>query len=459
MLRSHLQRLFNPPRSYERLGEEDREQDEIEACVTPEAPASAPFSWLEYGIFLWLGVSMLWAWNMFFAAAPYFQRRFDSDPWVRKNFQSSIISVSCITNLSSVFVLAKLQKNACYPRRIKTSILLNIIVFTLLALSTVLFRNVAIRIYFAFVLLMVFAASLVTGTNQNGVFAYVAGFGRDEYTQGIMIGQGVAGVLPCIVQMLAVLVIPDATETVNQETAEYQSAKSAFAYFTTATGVSAIAFFAFLYLNRMQRSRRIVLKHTNIPALVSDEDEAPVKKSIPLYVLFRKLHWTASAIFICFAVTMAFPVFTAEIHSVRESENTVPPPIFRAAAFIPLAFLFWNLGDLLGRMFAGIPALKKLTHRPFLLFMASVARILFIPLYLMCNVRGEGAKIKSDFFYLFIVQLLFGITNGYLCSVCMMGASDWVEEDEREASGAFMGLMLVAGLTSGSLLSFFIGKV
>ena len=42
---------------------------------------------------------------------------------------------------------------------------------------------------------IVFTASLAAGFCQNGVFAYVAGFGMGEYTQAIMIGQAVAGVL------------------------------------------------------------------------------------------------------------------------------------------------------------------------------------------------------------------------------------------------------------------------
>ena len=36
----------------------------------------------------------------------------------------------------------------------------------------------------------------------------------------------------------------------------------------------------------------------------------------------------------------------------------------------------------------------------------------------------------------------------------MMGAAGWVDVEEREAAGGFMGLMLVFGLTAGSLLSF-----
>ena len=73
----------------------------------------------------------------------------------------------------------------------------------------------------------------------------------------------------------------------------------------------------------------------------------------------------------------------------------------------------------------------------------------------LCNIRGKGAIVESDFFYLVVVQMLFGLSNGYLGSTCMIGAGQWVEPDEREAAGGFMGLCLVAGLAFGSLASFF----
>jgi equilibrative nucleoside transporter 1/2/3 len=49
---------------------------------------------------------------------------------------------------------------------------------------------------------MAFFTSVATGLCQNGVFAYVAGFGKEEYTQGIMTGQAIAGVLPCVARAL-----------------------------------------------------------------------------------------------------------------------------------------------------------------------------------------------------------------------------------------------------------------
>jgi equilibrative nucleoside transporter 1/2/3 len=131
--------------------------------------------------------------------------------------------------------------------------------------------------------------------------------------------------------------------------------------------------------------------------------------------------------------------------------------LFQTPSFVPLAFLFWNTGDLLGRLLPAVPRLS-LIHRPKLIFVLAIARVGFIPLYHLCNIRGQGAVVNSDLFYLVVVQLLFGISNGYLGSMCMMGAAEWVEPEEREASGGFMGLCLVAGLAFGSLISFFAAK-
>jgi equilibrative nucleoside transporter 1/2/3 len=385
---------------------------------------------------------------MFLAAAPYFQTRFESSDWILKHFQSAIITVSTVANLGSMLILTKMQREASYPKRIIASLVINMICFTLLAISTSVFRDLSADGYFGFLMAVVLVASLATGFCQNGVFAFVSGFGVSEYTQGIMTGQAVAGVLPCIVQIISVLSVPerDAREGAGQE-----SPKSAFAYFMTATGVSAITLVAFLYLlqrhRRQNEAKRIVECVNGAEELAYSE-----RKVVGMVTLFKKLRWLAMGVIICFAVTIAsFPVFTAEILSVNPRSTS--SRFFSPACFIPLAFLVWNVGDLAGRLLPLIPKLSLVYHTP-LAFVISTSRVVFIPLYLLCNIRGRGAIISSDIFYLFVVQFLFGLTNGYIGSSCMMGASEWVADDEREAAGGFMGLMLVVGLTVGSLLSF-----
>ena len=384
---------------------------------------------------------------MFLAAGPYFQHRFESNEPILRNFQSAELSVSTITNLGSMFVLTKLQARASYPKRIMASLIINIAIFTLLAMSTRLFLGVSASVYFAFLILVVFGTSLATALCQNGVFAYVSGFGREEYTQGIMAGQGVAGVLPCIAQIVSVLSVP---EMVVNGGVPQKATTSAFAYFLTATVVSTIALLAFALLLSRHGSRQ---RHKSVMDGGDGDDEnvEAQRESIPLYTLLRKLFWLAGAIFLTFAITMFYPVFTQQIESVWPISGSLR--LFQPASFIPLAFLFWNVGDLLGRLAPVIPALS-LASRPRVLFMLSLARIVFIPMYLLCNIHGRGARFSSDTFYLVVVQFLFGLSNGYIGSSCMMGFVEWVDIEEREAAGGFMSLCLVAGLTVGSLLSF-----
>ncbi|KAK4974751.1 hypothetical protein LTR66_011048 [Elasticomyces elasticus] len=407
------------------------------------------FDWVEYAIFFLLGISMLWAWNMFLAAGPYFQHRFESNDWVNRNFQAAELSVSTVANLGSMLVLTQLQANASYPKRITVSLIINMVTFTLLALSTRFFLGVTAAGYFGFLITMVFATSLATGLCQNGIFAYVSGFGQRKYTQGIMTGQAVA-VSPS--EHGGRRLSPHQDGPPAPDVPSPVRSTAAFLYFLTATGISILTLVSFAYLASRHRSR------TDTKVAVDERSAAedlptPEHKSIPLLRLLRKLSWLACAVFLTFAVTMVFPVFTQRIVSVSDPSDA--PTILQPATFIPLAFLVWNIGDLLGRLLTAVPALS-LTSYPRLVFILAALRVVFIPLYHLCNIGGKGAVVKSDWFYLIIVQLLFGFTNGFLGSTCMMGAGEWVDEGEREAAGGFMGLCLVAGLTAGSLASFFV---
>jgi equilibrative nucleoside transporter 1/2/3 len=389
---------------------------------------------------------------MFLAAAPYFQTRFADNEKILASFQPAITSVGCVTNLSSMIILAQLQKGASYPKRIISALSINIVVFTLLAISTSYFRVVSSTGYLVFTLIMVFTTSVATGLCQNGAFAFAASFGRPEYIQAIMTGQAVAGVLPSVAQILSVLAVPTpdhrATAAEESQVMNNENTTSAFIYFLTATGISILSL---LSVFPLVRKHNRILERDMMASMTSiEEAEQAKRKVVSMWILYKKLHWLAISVFICFAVTMFFPVFTQKVVSIIPEDQA--PPLFRSAAFIPLGFLVWNLGDLTGRLMSLGPFAVR--HRPIPLFVLSLLRVGFIPMYLLCNIQGNGAIIKSDAFYLLVVQLGFGVTNGYLSSSCMMGANEYVDEGEREAAGGFMAVNLVAGLTAGSLLSF-----
>ncbi|KAK4561569.1 hypothetical protein LTR86_004248 [Recurvomyces mirabilis] len=447
-----LKKLWRGEQPYEPL-----EHDVIDEGVQHEPTnKQKDFSYVEYSIFVLLGVSMLWAWNMFLAAGPYFQHRFRSNNWISQNFQAAELVVSNTTTLCAMLVLTRLQAGASYSKRIISSLAINMFVFTLLALFTKVGLGMSAERYFGFLMVIMFAASMATGLCQNGIFAYVSGFGQPAYTQGIMTGQAVAGVLPCIAQIISVVGIrghgrpPPPDDGAPPPGPPPVNPNSAFSYFLTATIIAAITLAAFTYL--LARNRQSPKLQDNSTPDLDPINEPEERKQVPLSILFRKLYWLASAVFTTFGITMMFPVFTQQIVSVRPHDQQ--SPLLQPPSFIPLAFLFWNTGDLLGRLATAVPRLS-LIQRPRIVFGLAVSRVAFVGLYHLCNIRDRGAVVESDFFYLVVVQLLFGLTNGYVGSTCMIGAGDWVDPDEREAAGGFMGLCLVAGLTVGSFASFF----
>ncbi|RFU31097.1 hypothetical protein B7463_g5260, partial [Scytalidium lignicola] len=455
-----LFRKSDAEQSYEPLENGSMEDDGLISSVSEVVHQDGePFSWFEYSVFLLLGIAMLWAWNMFLAAAPYFQSRFQDSDAILSRFQSAILSVSTITSLTSILVLANMQSKASYLKRIMHSLELNVVVFGLLALSAFTFRDISPGIYLGFLLLMVFLTSVAAALCQNGTFAFAASFGRAEYIQAIMTGQGIAGVLPAIAQIVTVLAFPEpnAWDGSDDDTDALDSKKdgstAAFIYFLTASIISVLTLLAVIPL--IKRHNRLIESRMMSSTTSIEEAERANRKVVGLWAMFKKLHWLAGAVFLCFTITMFFPVFTQKIVSVIPSEDA--PRLFQPQTFIPLGFLLWNIGDLSGRLLTIFPF--SLSHKPIFLFVFSIARVVFLPMYRLCNIENHGALINSDAFYLIVVQLGFGLTNGWLGSSCMMTAPEWVEDGEREAAGAFMVLMLVAGLTSGSFLSFTVADV
>ncbi|KAI1431648.1 nucleoside transporter [Xylaria sp. CBS 124048] len=451
-LRSLFQKADAGDQEYQPLYEEGR-------SLEPEGnddDLDVPFSWVEYGVFLALGIAMLWAWNMFVAAAPYFQFRFQADDWALQNFPSAIISVYTLTTLGSMTVLAHKQHSASYTFRISSALYLTVVVFALLTISSKTFLHVDSTTYLAFVLMMVAFSAVGCGLMQNGALVLASSFKRPEYLQAIMAGQGIAGVLPSLVQVISILV--SSRPGIIQETTstEADKATAAFIYFLTAVIISIVTLFAFGPL--VHRHNKKIEKQAagRMTASMTSDDEAEdaPRTIVPMTTLFRKLFWVATGVFVCFVVTMLFPVFTPKIMSVTPPENA--GALLQPAAFVPLAFFFWNIGDLSGRALALYVSWQ---HRPVALFVISIVRSVFLPLYFLCNINGHGAVVNSDLFYLLIVQVPFGLSNGWLSSNCMMSAGKWVDESEREASGGFMGLCLVAGLSAGSLLSFFVAGI
>ena len=129
---------------------------------------------------------------------------------------------------------------------------------------------------------------------------------------------------------------------------------------------------------------------------------------------------------------------------------------FYGDLFIPFNFLIFNLGDLASRLVAGIYRPKWLSPKVLVFF--SIARILFIPAFLLCNVVIRKSHplpvwFSSDVWPI-VFMALFSFTNGYIVSLCMMKGPESLPVAERPTAGIILSFFMNTGLFGGSCLSF-----
>mmetsp|Transcript_24667 Transcript_24667/g.72152 ORF Transcript_24667/g.72152 Transcript_24667/m.72152 type:complete len:542 (-) Transcript_24667:141-1766(-) len=125
--------------------------------------------------------------------------------------------------------------------------------------------------------------------------------------------------------------------------------------------------------------------------------------------------------------------------------------------FVPILFVVFNSGDLVGRVIAGKLGPEKIKHLPKKLFAFSVSRILFLPLFLLCPAPNSVIPviINSDA-YTILLLFLFALSNGFSINMSFMLFPRLLPDDEylHEIGSTIMNFSLALGLFCGSFLSF-----
>lgn len=156
------------------------------------------------------------------------------------------------------------------------------------------------------------------------------------------------------------------------------------------------------------------------------------------------------------ALQSVFPTITISI----APTNPAIHPLF----FSSLHFLVFNIGDWFGRYLCSFPQLLVWCARKLLVF--SLARTLFIPLFLACNLHRDASSpstppiINSDVLFMLLL-FAFGLSNGYVSSLCLMAAPS-LEHNPRlkgrkedvDLAAPIASFCIVGGLVLGSILSF-----
>ncbi|XP_036614043.1 equilibrative nucleoside transporter 1-like isoform X1 [Trichosurus vulpecula] len=172
----------------------------------------------------------------------------------------------------------------------------------------------------------------------------------------------------------------------------------------------------------------------------------------PSIITILKQIWVLalSVCFIFIITICVFPSVTAEVQS------TILGTSDWQKYFIPVSCFFtFNAFDWAGRSLTTLymwPTKDSRWQLPALV----VARIVFVPLLMLCNVhprKNLPVVFHHDAWFIVFI-MLFAFSNGYLASLCMCFAPKKVKPSEAEAAGTVMVFFLSLGLALGALLSF-----
>ncbi|KAJ7067963.1 nucleoside transporter-domain-containing protein [Mycena amicta] len=436
------------------------ELDEDRAVLAPPI-VDAPIRWIHFI----LGCAVLLPWNVMITAMPFFFARLADSP-LRLAFGSWLACSFTLSNFLWLALATVTSKQSSPSRRVLVTTLSLSLLTALLTLST--FVTVNAGLFFAFVLLNGIAQAGLGAYLQTAIIVIASLLGPTA-VQALMSGQAAVAVAVSGVQALSAVasVWGRSKEAIAQSLSSGEpEERSAFIFFSLSTVFLIVAAAAHGWLVTMPAYKMVVSSLEQQKAIGSTEEMRGLVSSgrnagsdtKGQIIRVAKANVILEiAVAYVFIVTLA--VFPAITTSIQPTNPNTHPLLFSA-----VHFLVFNCGDFAGRYLCSFP--RFLIWSPKRLLTLSLARTLFIPLFLMCNLQRPGgdlpssAVISSDFVFMFIL-CAFGASNGWISSQCMMAAPS-LEHNPRlkgrredvDVAATVASFCLVGGLMLGSLCSF-----
>jgi len=420
-----------------------------------------------YIIFFYLSIGMLLPWNFFINVNGYWMYKFRSvnetvnlhSPSFQPNdlqlqFTADLAVAAMAPNVTLLILNALFGHRFRIFPRLLVSLICIVILFSITLALVYVDTDSWQKSFLYLTLLIVVLINVCNGIFQGGLFG-LAGMFPSKYMNSILTGQGLGGVFAALINIFMLVVIND-------------EVSAAFYCFLLSVVFLAGSTAAFLHMSRTNVYKHFTsaanakfnteetkqpLLQDNAPAAATTTTAAAPRVSIQHIV---SCIWEeAVTVFLIFFVTLAcFPAVTVLIQSV--DRNSADAGAWANLYFVPVScFLFYNVGDYIGRMLASLQCLPKPGSKLGLLF--SIVRFVFIPLFMFCNAVPQSrvytpVLIHQDWIY-FVIMFLFAISNGFLTTVVMVHAPSRVAPHEQETAANLMAGILGIGLAAGAVFS------
>ncbi|XP_064394300.1 equilibrative nucleoside transporter 3-like [Halichondria panicea] len=409
-----------------------------------------------YMIFFLHGIGHLLPWNFFITANLYFKTKFtcpiEANPMVNSTcvgYEDSFENYFSVASMVPIAFMTALniwlQSKLRYQYRMVLSLVIMMVLFALTIAFVGIPTESWVDGFFGVTLLIVVVLSVASAIFQSSTFGF-AGVFPPKYTSIVLSGQASAGIFAAVAQVLSLALVGN------------KSTDSAFGYFAVALLVVIICLASFFLMLPMKFIKYYLnqTSYSNIKAKQGSVVQASVNvkivdTSVPYWKIFKGIWLYAVSVFLVFAVTLSlFPGVLAIVQSMDYVENGTN--VWSDTYFTPLVcFLLFNVSDFVGRF---------ITHwitagsHSLVLFVASVLRVVFVPLVLLCKFQARQDPVFNSDVYPIVFVSLIGLTNGYFGSVAMISAPQSLPADQRETASTIMAFFLSFGLLVGSCFSF-----
>uniref|UniRef100_UPI0037E830FE equilibrative nucleoside transporter 1-like isoform X1 n=1 Tax=Semicossyphus pulcher TaxID=241346 RepID=UPI0037E830FE len=412
-------------------------------------------------IFFMLGLGTLLPWNFFMTATVYFTSRLKDSSLVDSSANQTAagehrsVLEAKFNNVMTLCAMLPLLLFTCLNSflhslisqrlRVMGSLLVIMLVFVVTA---VLVKLPLEPLHFFIVTMVKIVIINSFGAVLQGSLFGMAGLLPATYTTPIMSGQGLAGTFAAFAMICAI-------------TSGSELQDAAFGYFITACFVILLSILSYILLPKLEffqfyqdRNKKQKSEEENSLNLMNGEAAGAADQirhqDVSMMTIFRKIWLLALSVCFTFTVTIGtFPAIAADTKSTLAEGGSWDQ------YFIPVScFLLFNLCDWSGR---SLTAVRMWPPKDSVLLPVSiVCRLVFIPLFMLCNVQPRfhlPVFFHHDGWFIFFM-ILFAFSNGYLASLCMCYGPKNVLPHEAETAGTIMAFFLSLGLALGAASSF-----
>lgn len=394
--------------------------------------------WIVFMIVLLNGIGVLLPWNMFITIAPnYYVEYWFTVDGNKTSYAKSFMSALGITAQIPNFLVAVINVaqiiGGSMMIRIAGPLLINCI-NVMVILGLVIFQTPTVEAMHWFYIVSLTIVMIMNASNglyQNSIFGMTADFPA-AYTNALVVGNNVCGTLISVLSIVSTVAFPTDYRLV------------ALIYFSISLGTLVLCGVSLWYLSRLDYYKFYVEKGRR--HRIREGATRPSLKQF--YETFKNCYAQLLSVFLVFFVTLAvFPTVLAGTTPNKKGEpwnSAISKELYPGFT----TFLNFNLLAAIGSTAANFVQFPG----PRFLLLPVLARLLFIPYFMLCNYNPEDRVMPVWFaneWFFIIGNTVMAFTSGYFSSLGMMYAPRVVPSSLSKTAGMAAALCLVGGIMCG----------